>query len=84
MQRRTLLKLLSAPVITGYPLVGAEPRPNRVVISGAGIIGASIAYHLAQRGAEVTVLEKRALAAARPGILSHGSTLLSNPKRITN
>jgi glycine/D-amino acid oxidase-like deaminating enzyme len=33
-----------------------------VVIAGAGIIGASIAYHLARRGAAVTVLEKE-----RPG-----------------
>lgn len=62
MNRRTLLKLLSAPAITGFPLGAAEPTPNRVVISGAGIIGASIAYHLAQRGAQVTILEK-----SRPG-----------------
>lgn len=62
MERRTLLKLLSTPAIAGYSLGAAESRPNRVVISGAGIIGASIAYHLAQRGAEVTVLEKQ-----RPG-----------------
>jgi glycine/D-amino acid oxidase-like deaminating enzyme len=33
-----------------------------VVIVGAGIIGASIGYHLAQRGARVTILEKQ-----RPG-----------------
>lgn len=62
MHRRTLLKLLSAPAITGFRLGAAEPGPRRVVISGAGIIGASIAYHLAQRGAQVTVLEK-----LRPG-----------------
>ena len=62
MHRRTLLKLLSGPVITGFQLGAAEPRPHRVVISGAGIIGASIAYHLAQRGAQVTILEKQ-----RPG-----------------
>ena len=62
MHRRTLLKLLSAPAITGFRLGAAEPRPHRVVISGAGIIGASIAYHLAQRGAQVTILEKQ-----RPG-----------------
>lgn len=60
--RRTLLKLLSAPVLTGVRLGAAEPRPQRVVIAGGGIIGASIAYHLAQRGAQVTVLEKQ-----RPG-----------------
>jgi glycine/D-amino acid oxidase-like deaminating enzyme len=32
--------------------------PRRVVVAGGGIIGASIAYHLAQRGAQVTLLEK--------------------------
>lgn len=36
-------------------------RPNILVV-GAGIIGASIAYHLARRGARVTVLD-----AAEPG-----------------
>src|SRR5579863_9076115 len=62
MNRRTLLKLLSAPSVTRIPMTAAGVRVNRVVISGAGIIGACIAYHLAQRGAEVTILEKR-----RPG-----------------
>lgn len=37
-------------------------KNDRVVICGAGIIGASIAYHLVRRGANVTVLEKQ-----RPG-----------------
>jgi len=32
--------------------------PKNVIIVGGGIIGASIAYHLARGGAEVTVLEK--------------------------
>jgi glycine/D-amino acid oxidase-like deaminating enzyme len=36
----------------------AELRPRRVVVAGAGIIGASIAYHLARRGAAVTLCEK--------------------------
>jgi glycine/D-amino acid oxidase-like deaminating enzyme len=61
MDRRTLLKLLSAPVITGFPARAAAGK-DRVVIAGAGIMGASIGYHLAQRGAQVTILEKR-----RPG-----------------
>jgi glycine/D-amino acid oxidase-like deaminating enzyme len=62
MRRRTLLKLLSAPIVTRTLLTASEPRPNRVVIAGAGIIGASIAWHLARRGAQVTILEKQ-----RPG-----------------
>ncbi len=39
-----------------------QRRPH-VVVAGAGIIGASIAYHLAARGAQVTVLEKARPAA---------------------
>jgi glycine/D-amino acid oxidase-like deaminating enzyme len=35
---------------------------NRIVVVGAGIIGASIAYHLAKRGAKVAIVD-----AARPG-----------------
>ena len=33
-------------------------KPDRVIVIGAGIIGASCAYHLAARGQDVTVLEK--------------------------
>jgi glycine/D-amino acid oxidase-like deaminating enzyme len=60
MHRRRILELLSSSLIAGIP--GRAARQDRVVIAGAGIIGASIAYHLAKRGARVTVLEK-----ARPG-----------------
>ncbi|HTC89957.1 MAG TPA: FAD-binding oxidoreductase, partial [Bryobacteraceae bacterium] len=35
---------------------------NRIVVVGAGIIGASIAYHLVKRGASVVIVE-----ADRPG-----------------
>ena len=61
MDRRTWLRLLAAPVITGMPIRAAAAM-DRVVIVGGGIMGASIGYHLAKRGAEVTILEKR-----RPG-----------------
>jgi glycine/D-amino acid oxidase-like deaminating enzyme len=40
---------------------------RRIVIVGAGIIGASIAYHIARRGVQVTVLEQREPAAAATG-----------------
>ena len=40
---------------------------RRIVVVGAGIIGASIAYHLAQRGGQVTVLEEREPAIAATG-----------------
>jgi len=60
MHRRTLLELLSVPLLTRYSLKAA--KQDRIVIAGAGIMGASIAYHLARRGANVTVLER-----TRPG-----------------
>lgn len=57
MDRRTLLKLLSATA-----LVGCSPEqtgePLNIVIAGAGIVGASIAYQLAKAGAQVIVLDK--------------------------
>jgi glycine/D-amino acid oxidase-like deaminating enzyme len=56
MDRRSLLAILSATAARGFA------KNDRVVIVGAGIIGASIAYHLARRGANVTILEKQ-----RPG-----------------
>jgi glycine/D-amino acid oxidase-like deaminating enzyme len=56
MNRRSLLAMLTAVAARG------SAKSDRVVICGAGIIGASIAYHLARRGANVTVLEKQ-----RPG-----------------
>ena len=62
MHRRNVLKLLSAPVVARFPGWSASLKSDRVVIAGSGIIGASIAYHLAKRGAQVTVLEKQ-----RPG-----------------
>lgn len=39
----------------------------RVLIVGAGVIGTSIAYHLAARGAGVAVLERNAVACAASG-----------------
>lgn len=39
----------------------------RVVICGAGVIGASIAYHLALRGIASTVIERTAIACAASG-----------------
>lgn len=39
----------------------------RVLIVGGGVIGTSIAYHLAEKGVDVTVLESRAIACAASG-----------------
>ncbi|KAI1609751.1 FAD dependent oxidoreductase [Exophiala viscosa] len=38
---------------------GESAGGNHVIVIGAGIIGVSIAYHLARRGAQVTVLDKQ-------------------------
>ena len=39
----------------------------RVLILGGGAIGVSIAYHLAVRGADVIVIERRSVACAASG-----------------
>lgn len=59
MDRRTLLKLLAAAAVSGCGARDNNARGLRVVVVGAGIIGASIAYHLAKAGAVVTVIDKQ-------------------------
>jgi glycine/D-amino acid oxidase-like deaminating enzyme len=63
MNRRKAVQILgsTAGALGGAP-VFALTR-DHVVVAGAGIIGASIAYHLAKRGARVTLLEKEHPAA---------------------
>ena len=39
----------------------------RILIVGGGVVGASIAYHLAARGVDVVVIERRAIACAASG-----------------
>lgn len=62
MHRRTLLKLLAATAVTGCGRGRPESKGLRVVVAGAGIVGASIAYHLSLAGAAVTVIDKQAPA----------------------
>lgn len=56
------LGLATAAIATRSVRLSAR-APKRVVVVGGGIMGASIAYHLAKRGAEVHLLEKTAPAA---------------------
>ena len=62
MNRRTWLQLM-AGLAAGTAVGANAPRPLRIVVAGAGIVGASIAYHLARAGAAVTVIDKQAPAA---------------------
>jgi glycine/D-amino acid oxidase-like deaminating enzyme len=59
MDRRTLLKLLAASALAGCNARKQSGAQLKVVVAGAGIIGASIAYHLAKAGAAVTVIDKQ-------------------------
>ncbi|MEZ5930905.1 MAG: FAD-dependent oxidoreductase [Alphaproteobacteria bacterium] len=44
-----------------------EGKKSRTLVIGAGIVGASIAYHLARRGAEVTIVDRTGIAAGATG-----------------
>lgn len=62
MNRRRFVSLSTGLVAGSVGFARGEARP-RVVVVGAGIVGASIAYHLAREGAEVTVCERERPAA---------------------
>ena len=53
--------MMAGLALSGTRVAGFQgERRDRVVIAGGGIIGASIAYRLARRGADVTLLERSA------------------------
>jgi glycine/D-amino acid oxidase-like deaminating enzyme len=65
MQRRDFVRvcgLAAAGLATRGVHVTAQ-APRRIAVVGGGIMGASIAYHLAKRGAEVHLFERRGPAA---------------------
>jgi glycine/D-amino acid oxidase-like deaminating enzyme len=70
MQRRELLKWTGATALTAASaniLRAADNTARQAVVIGAGIVGASIAYHLAKRGVQVKLLEKTAPASGATG-----------------
>lgn len=67
LDRRSFLGLAAGTAVAGYPLRAWPRTEPRIVVVGAGIVGASIAYHLARRGARVVVLERDRPASAATG-----------------
>jgi glycine/D-amino acid oxidase-like deaminating enzyme len=65
MNRRRFLSLVAAVPLARY--MNGGPRRDRVIVVGAGIIGASVAYHMAKRGADVVVVERERPAAGASG-----------------
>ena len=63
--RRTALKLMAASAALAACREPGARESRRVAVVGAGIVGASIAYHLAKAGAEVVILEREDEVAAR-------------------
>jgi len=64
--RRSVVGSLSSLALMLSP-AAFSASGRRVVVIGAGIIGASIGYHLARRGAQVTIVEGIAPAAGATG-----------------
>jgi glycine/D-amino acid oxidase-like deaminating enzyme len=60
-RRRRFLELIGGTAIAGVVRTRAAADP-RIVIAGGGILGAQLAYRMAQRGAAVTLVER-----TRPG-----------------
>ena len=59
MHRRRLLQVVLASAVAGTAGRHANASGLKVVVAGAGIVGASIAYHLSKAGASVTVIDKQ-------------------------
>ena len=80
MDRRQFLQLLAATAFAGPSRAASAPH---VVVAGAGIIGASIAWHLAKAGARVTVIDREGPAthASRGSFAWINATWSKQPQR---
>ncbi len=59
MDRRRFFQIFSGMAVAALPGARAAlTAPRRIGVVGGGIMGASIAYHLARRGAEVILFER--------------------------
>lgn len=58
MNRRTFVQLMAGASVAVHSRRMWAAGRDKVIVVGAGIIGSSIAYHMARQGAEVTLLEK--------------------------
>ena len=68
LKRRQFIQFGAGFALTALAVRRASARAkDRILIVGAGILGAAIAYHLSRRGAEVTLLEKARPAAGATG-----------------
>lgn len=59
----------SISLLANPALSGSAPKQKHIVIVGAGIVGSSIAYHLAKWGVKVTLLDRNTVASGA----SHGT-----------
>lgn len=68
-ERRTFLKAAGSVAATASlgPLALGRERAISIGVAGGGIVGASVAMHLANAGADVTLFEKTAPAAGATG-----------------
>ena len=67
MNRRRFVQLFGGLTLAGIPITRPQLGQARIVVAGGGILGASISYHLAKRGAHVVLLEKERPAAGATG-----------------
>lgn len=58
MNRRRFVQLMAGTAVAAQSRRMRATGRDKVIVVGAGIIGSSIAYHMAKQGAEVTLLEK--------------------------